>query len=67
METMNSIAATEHRQDLLRRAQEGQSAPRTRVRRWVQLKHMYGSRQERWGSPARAERRLDADAACATC
>jgi hypothetical protein len=64
MQTMNSIAAHEHAGDLRERADRSRTAPRTQVRRWVQLKHMYGNREERWAAPAR---RRSADPACATC
>lgn len=64
METMNSIQAAEHQRDLRHKAHDDHSEPRTQVRRWVQLKHVFGSGEERWG---RAERRVGADPACATC
>jgi hypothetical protein len=68
METLNSTAAAEHRRDLMRRARASARAaeqPRTQVRRWVQLKHLYGNREERWARPVREG--SSADPACATC
>jgi hypothetical protein len=66
MDTMNSIHATEHRRDLREHAARAHAAPRTQVRRWVQLKHLYGGREERWGARSRSAVPTS-DPACATC
>jgi hypothetical protein len=82
MDTMTSIQATERqrelreageqRRELRDEAEHVRAEPRTQVRRWVQLKHMFGTGEERWGRANGAARerrreRLGADPACATC
>jgi hypothetical protein len=64
MDTMNSIQARDRQRELRREADRHHDAPRTQVRRWVQLRHVFGDADERWGS---ARERVNADPACATC